>query len=198
MEGYEVGTLLRSIDDCISVLQGDLHQPGTPAVVLKLASSWHKVKSFLTPKSHEQSYSDNNIVAMVNDEENSSYTCSLQTVNFEQEEHQALNSEQNRMEQIFFAGDKLDCLSLEGATGIDSAVNNTSNERFEQTDFYSEAVPLSENEKELSTELPTVTSPGLLILSPVLTVENYLLFFLPLFFSLSVLSSPTSQHSTQF
>lgn len=38
---------IKSIDVCISVLQGDLHQPGTPAIVLKLAASWQKLKPFL-------------------------------------------------------------------------------------------------------------------------------------------------------
>lgn len=43
----EAAVQIQSIDDCISVLQGDLHQPGTPAIVLKLAASWQKVKKAL-------------------------------------------------------------------------------------------------------------------------------------------------------
>lgn len=45
-EGCE--TAIRSVENCISVLQGDLHQPGTPAIVLKLTASWQKVKDFLS------------------------------------------------------------------------------------------------------------------------------------------------------
>lgn len=41
---------IKSIENCISVLQGDLHQPGTPAIVLKLAASWQKLKDFLSRK----------------------------------------------------------------------------------------------------------------------------------------------------
>lgn len=39
-----------SISSCISVLEGDLQQPGTPAIVLKLAASWEKLKSYLLPQ----------------------------------------------------------------------------------------------------------------------------------------------------
>lgn len=38
-----------SISSCISVLLGDLQQPGTPAIVLKLASSWENLKLYLPP-----------------------------------------------------------------------------------------------------------------------------------------------------
>lgn len=49
MEGdSEVQASMKSVEDCISVLQGDLHQPGTPAIVLKLAASWQKLHLFLT------------------------------------------------------------------------------------------------------------------------------------------------------
>lgn len=34
-----------SIDNCISALQGDLNQPGTPAIILRLTASWQKLKS---------------------------------------------------------------------------------------------------------------------------------------------------------
>jgi len=40
----ELETLFHDIDRCMSVLQGDLHQPGTPAVVLRLESLWNKLK----------------------------------------------------------------------------------------------------------------------------------------------------------
>lgn len=39
-----------SISSCISVLLGDLQQPGTPAIVLKLAASWEKLKPCLVPQ----------------------------------------------------------------------------------------------------------------------------------------------------
>ena len=42
---------IRSIDNCITVLQEGLHQPGTPAIVLKLAASWQKLKDSLCPPS---------------------------------------------------------------------------------------------------------------------------------------------------
>lgn len=42
---------IRSIDNCITVLQEGLHQPGTPAIVLKLAASWQKLKALLCPPS---------------------------------------------------------------------------------------------------------------------------------------------------
>lgn len=48
MEGSEVQGFIKSIGDCISVLQGDLHQPGATAIVLKLAASWQKLHPFLT------------------------------------------------------------------------------------------------------------------------------------------------------
>ena len=35
-----------AINSCITVLQGDLTQPGTPAIVLKLAASWEKLKLY--------------------------------------------------------------------------------------------------------------------------------------------------------
>lgn len=38
---------IRSIDNCITVLQEGLHQPGTPAIVLKLAASWQQLKALL-------------------------------------------------------------------------------------------------------------------------------------------------------
>ena len=44
----ELQASIESIRDCISVLQGDLHQPGTPAIVLKLAASWQKLQPSLT------------------------------------------------------------------------------------------------------------------------------------------------------
>lgn len=43
----DIQECLKSVEDCISVLQGDLHQPGTPAIVLKLAATWQKVKAYL-------------------------------------------------------------------------------------------------------------------------------------------------------
>lgn len=36
-----------AINSCITVLQGDLTQPGTPAIVLKLAASWEKLKLYI-------------------------------------------------------------------------------------------------------------------------------------------------------
>jgi len=46
--GSVKGAAVQSINDCISVLQGDLHQPGTPAIVLKLAASWQKLLSVIS------------------------------------------------------------------------------------------------------------------------------------------------------
>lgn len=40
-------TVVESISSCISILKGDLHQPGTPAIVFKLAASWDKLKQYL-------------------------------------------------------------------------------------------------------------------------------------------------------
>ncbi len=44
----EAKRFIQSMDDCISVLQGDLSQPGTPAIVLKLSSSWNKLKALFS------------------------------------------------------------------------------------------------------------------------------------------------------
>lgn len=153
----EAGTSLQSIEDCISVLQGDLHQPGTPAVVLKLASSWKKMKTFLTSTSlqihQEQGRDSDYSVAMVKDD-----PCSLQAVTFKQE---TLTSYEY-MERVVCAREEQDC-SLEGMTGANSAIINTCESNVEQMDFHSETpVPMTENGKELGTELPAVTSPGLL------------------------------------
>ena len=52
MEETDIKASIKSIEDCISVLQGDLHQPGTPAIVLKLAASWQKLCPFLTNLAH--------------------------------------------------------------------------------------------------------------------------------------------------
>ena len=151
--------LLQSIDECISILQGDLYQPGTPAVVLKLASSWQKLKPFLAH--HEQNNSDNS-VGMVEDD-----TCSLQTANVERNVFQILTydhtSEHNEdTERVVCASEEQD-LSLEGVTDIQSAIitsSDSSGERFEQID--SEApVLITENGKELTLGLP-VKRPGLL------------------------------------
>lgn len=42
----ECEATIASISCCISVLLGDLTQPGTPAIVLKLVSSWEKLKLY--------------------------------------------------------------------------------------------------------------------------------------------------------
>ncbi len=46
----DIGAAIESINSCICVLQGNLHQPGTPAIVLKLEASWEKLKPFLSSR----------------------------------------------------------------------------------------------------------------------------------------------------
>ena len=45
---------IKSVENCLTVLQGDLHQPGAPAIVLKLASSWQTIKTLLLSQSGKQ------------------------------------------------------------------------------------------------------------------------------------------------
>ena len=126
---------IKSIDDCISVLQGDLHQPGTPAIVLKLTASWEKFKSFVTER-------------LLRQQEDSG----LQKAN-----HEQLPAENTSFE----SKEDVDGTSRQVETGNGEA-NSLSSFDSHRVDVHSNSiVTTSENGQHLVPETSTIESSGL-------------------------------------
>ena len=151
----EVNSLFQGIDNCISVLQGDLHQPGTPAIVLKLASSWAKVKSLVLAP-HQLLQDSDSSVAIVKSE---------QVTEWEAGEGSKALDELDR---------NLTCMaqpqSLDKAAYTSESIATTENTavRHEHCELHSNFLvpnaenPMAESGKQLETGLTAFTSSGLL------------------------------------
>ena len=98
LTGEELQSLFRDIDSCMAVLQGDLHQPGTPAVVLKLESLWNKLKMA------SQCDGDNS-VAMVEDEKSGGIGVGCRSEI--QSEHVVSTTQSSPMEGALYYGETL-------------------------------------------------------------------------------------------
>ena len=153
MEDLE--TLQQSIESCISILLGNLQQPGIPAVVLKLSSSWKKVKPFL------KEIMDCNASAWLKG--NSPPLPTASTI--EQGDFQVLTSEcKGEVGEVVCAREEQSCAwpdvaGTHSEATFAAAASDTSGEKFKHDDSGT-TFQMIKNGKQFELDLP-VKRPGL-------------------------------------